>query len=281
MKAIIFLPGRICNGTSFFLYPSDRAFHFPEDLFCRVAAGCAQHGDRLHRVEVAEMGEFTGINIVPGIITAAGQDHKCHAAAHGLLQPHGCALLVQLLQKAPSFDLAEDLSIVQAPYFGQIHRDLAQSLRKIAVFFHAAEPIFQGLHYLGFPLRWEGPKGDLPACPAIGVGHIKDIPEPVVLLAVHQQRDASGALVHPTAQAIPGADLRAGRGSGLLRVNEELFLKGIFIIVGGCGEKVHILPRSRRDPSGFPGCQLCNVFGSRSAHRASPRSLCLGRRRFP
>ena len=93
---------------------------------------------------------------------------------------------------------------------------------KVGLIGKFAIAVFQRLHHRPLILRPHLPDGDGAPRTAVGVGHIKDVPQFIALFGIHQQGDPRGALVHPPAMLVPEVGLGAGGGIRLLGVDQKL-----------------------------------------------------------
>jgi len=101
-----------------------------------------------------------------------------------------------------------------------------------------------------------------------GVRQVKDIFQPGSAVRVFaDQGDAFGARFHPAPHPlIPQLHAGAGRGVRALGVDQELFIKGIFIEAGGCIQIPLPAFRTLRYFSGSLVCQLRNLVQLKKSH---------------
>ena len=96
---------KCANFPSFFLlHFLDGFAHIPDDHLGNIAGCGTEHGDNLHGVEINEVAEILPVKILPRLIPRTGECHKSDAAFQRGFQPRFKACVVQLLQKAASFD---------------------------------------------------------------------------------------------------------------------------------------------------------------------------------
>ena len=82
-----------------------------------------------------------------------------------------------------------------------------------------SKAVFQRFNGYAFVLRLHPPDGNGTSGAAVGVRHIKDVPQPVAPVSVHQQGNPRGAPIHPPAMLVPKVGLSAGGGVRLLGEN--------------------------------------------------------------
>ena len=131
-------------------------------------------------------------------------------------------------------------------------------MREISRLLHIAEAGLKAFRYRIFVLRLHLPKGDVPSGTAVGVGDIKDMSQLVGNISVDQQRDAFRALVYPSAEFIPCVDFRTRRCIWLLRMDEQLLLKAVLVVVCRRNQKIGISVGIGGDIPGSLGRHLQN-----------------------
>ena len=205
----------------------------PQGHFRHVAGGSAQDGDCFVGVEVIQVREIIRIEILPGVIAAPGQRHKCHAAFDRAFQPDGKVLVVQLFQQASGLHRPEHFRIVREVVLYDGVRDTGKTGHKTRLLIQWAEAVFQCLDHSIFILRLQLPQVQGPVLPGVGVGHIEDISKPIPVLRLDQKGDSFGALIDPPAQTVPGADFGAGCSFRFLGVDKKLLPEGVLVIGSG------------------------------------------------
>ncbi|WP_249390813.1 hypothetical protein [Dysosmobacter welbionis] len=188
------------------------------------------------------MGEILAAEIVHGVDAAPGQHDKGHAVLHQTLKPCFSAEIVQFFQQAARLDTPQFRVVVAKVIF---HDDLCrfqQAGGKAGAVRELAIAVLQCLDYRVLIPRLHLPDGDHAPLAAVGIGHIKDIPQLVALVRVHQQGDPPGAPVNIAAMLVPEVDLGAGGGVRLLCVNQKLVAEIVLEVVGGGGQERHIVP---------------------------------------
>ena len=131
-------------------------------------------------------------------------------------------------------------------------------MRKISRLLHIAEAGLKAFRYRLFVLRLHLPEGDIPSGAAVGVGDIKDMSQLIRNITVNQQGNALCTLVYPSAEFIPCIDFRARRCIRFLRMDEQLFLKVVLVVVCRRNKKIGISIGVGSDILGGLGRQLQN-----------------------
>ena len=220
----------------------DRSGDLPQGHFRNIAHRAAQDGQGFRGVKVIDMGEILAAEIVHGVDAAPGQHDKGHAVLHQTLKPCFSAEIVQFFQQAARLDTPQFRVVVAKVIF---HDDLCrfqQAGGKAGAVRELAIAVLQCLDYRVLIPRLHLPDGDHAPLAAVGIGHIKDIPQLVALVRVHQQGDPPGAPVNIAAMLVPEVDLGAGGGVRLLCVNQKLVAEIVLEVVGGGGQERHIVP---------------------------------------
>ena len=219
-----------------------RAGDLTQRHFGNVADSAAQDRQGFRGVEVKDMGKVLAAEILLGVDAAPGQHDIGHAVFQQALEPRFSIEVVQFFQQTALFD-ATQLGEVVAKVV--LHDDLCrlqQALGKVRLVSKLAIAVLQRLRHRPLVLRLHLPDGDGAPLPAVGVGHIKDVPQFVAPVGVHQQGDPRGAPVHPAAIFVPEVDLSAGGGVRLLGKNQKLVTEAVLEVVGSGGQERHIIP---------------------------------------
>lgn len=220
----------------------NRAGDLPQGHFRNIAYCTAKNGQRFRGIKVIDMCEIFVAEIVHGVDAAPGQHDKGHAVFHQALKPCFSAEIVQFFQQAASLDTPQ-FRVVVAKVI--LHDDLCRIQKaggKAGAVRELAIAVLQRLdHRIHIP-RLHLPDGDGAPLAAVGIGHIKDIPQFIALVGIHQQGDPPGAPVDIAAMLVPEVDLGAGGGVRLLRVDQKLVTETVLEVVGGGGQERHIVP---------------------------------------
>ncbi|WP_300758045.1 hypothetical protein [uncultured Oscillibacter sp.] len=219
-----------------------RAGNFPQRHFGNVADSAAQDGQGFRGVEVVDMGKIFTAEIVLGVDAAPGQHDIGHAVFQQALEPRFSIEVVQFFQQTALFDATQLGEVVAKVVLHDNLCRLQQALGKVRLVSKLAVAVLQRLRHRPLVLRLHLPDGDGAPLPAVGVGHIKDVPQLVAPVGVHQQGDPRGAPVHPPPVLVPELDFSAGGGVRLLGVNQKLVAEIVFEVVGGGGQERHIVP---------------------------------------
>lgn len=241
------LPVRISVKCAIFpllrpVQAQNRSGDLPQGHFRNIAHRAAQDGQGLRGVKVIDMGEILAAEIVHGVDAAPGQHDKGHAVLHQALKPCFSAEIVQFFQQAARLDTPQFRVVVAKVIF---HDDLGrfqQAGGKTRAVRELAIAVLQRLDHRVLIPRLHLPDGDGAPLTAIGIGHIKDIPQLITPVRVHQQGDPPGATVDIAAMLIPEVDLGAGGGVRLLCVDQKLVTEIVLEVVGGGGQKGHVIP---------------------------------------
>ncbi|MEY8317695.1 hypothetical protein AALB19_10345 [Oscillospiraceae bacterium 50-58] len=188
------------------------------------------------------MGKIFTAEIVLGVDAATGQHDIGHAVFQQALEPRFSIEVVQFFQQTALLDTPQLGTIVAKVVLHDDLRCLQQALGKVGLVGKLAVAVLQRLQHRPLILRLHPPDGDGAPLPAVGVGHIKDVPQFIALVGIHQQGDPRGAPVHPPAIPVPEVDLSAGSGVRLLGENQKLVAETVLEVMGGGGQERHIVP---------------------------------------
>ena len=111
---------------------------------------------------------------------------------------------------------------------------------KIACVLNLTEACRETFRDRVFILRLHSPKGNISARAAVSVGHIEYISQLVRNISVHQKGNSLSALVNPSTEPVPCVNFGTRRSLRLLRVNEKLLLKTVFVVVCRRYKKIRI-----------------------------------------
>jgi len=193
------------------------------------------------------------------------------AGGHEIAKTHPQVEIVQALQKAALCIIGEVGQMVAVDFLhgaaGHLH-DLVPYIP----FIGGAISLFQGGEDGGVVFFTHLPQIRLPRTPhRAGVRNVKDVfqagfPTPVF----SYDRNTLGTGFHPAAHcAIPQLHAGTGGGIGPLGINQELFIKGIFVNAGGRRQILHPAVGVPRDDLGSLVSQL-GYFLQFACHRVSP-----------
>ena len=236
----------------------NRAGDLPQGHFRNIAHRAAQDGQGFRGVKVIDMGEILAAEIVHGVDAAPGQHDKGHAALHQAPEPCFGTKIVQFFQQAALFDAPQFRVVVAKVVLHDDLRRFQQAGGKTRAVRELAIAVLQCLDYRVLIPRLHLPDGDHAPLAAVGIGHIKDIPQLVALVRVHQQGDPPGAPVDIAAMLVPEVDLGAGGGVRLLCVDQKLVTEIVLEVVGGGGQERHIVPAVGGNFAGLLRCKLYN-----------------------
>lgn len=191
-------------------------------------------------VEVYYMGEVIWQKMLIRIVTAPLDRYESDTVFYGRSEPDLQIQIVQFLQKAAGshqFQIPEVVGkIICNGQFGGFY----QGLRHIQVLNFFAIAVTQGFYYGIFIPLLHLPEGDVAVEPAVGICQIEHIAQFIGGIGVHQKGDALGTTVDPSAQFVPGFDIRTGDCPRLLDVDQNLILKAVFVGVRCGGKECHV-----------------------------------------
>ena len=220
----------------------NRAGDLPQRHFRNIAYCTAQNGQRFRGIKVIDMGEILAAEIVCGVDAAPGQHDKGHTVFHQALEPCFGAEIVQFFQQTALFDALQFHVVVAKVVLYDDPCRFQQAGGKAGLIRELAIAVLQRLDYRVLILRSHPPDGDHAPLAAVGIRHIKDIPQLVAPVGIHQQGDPTGAPVDIAAMLVPEVDLGAGGSAWLLRVDQKLVPEIVLEVVGGGGQERHVIP---------------------------------------
>lgn len=220
----------------------DRAGDLPQRHFRNIAHSTAQDRQGFRGVKVIDMREILAAEIVQWVNAAPGQYDKGHTVLHQNPKPCFGTEVVQFFQQASLFDTPQFREVVAKVV---LHDDLrriqqaggeAGSVRELTI------AVLQRLDHRVLIPRLHLPDGDHAPLAAVGVRHIKDVPQFITSVGVHQQGDPPGATVDIAAMPVPEVNFGAGGSVRLLRVDQKLVAEIVLEVVGSGSQKGHVIP---------------------------------------
>ena len=163
----------------------DRSGDLPQGHFRNIAHRAAQDGQGFRGVKVIDMGEILAAEIVHGVDAAPGQHDKGHAALHQALKPCFGTEIVQLFQQAARLDAPPFRVVVAKVVLYNDLRRFQQAGGKTRAVRELAIAVLQRLDHRVLIPRLHLPDGDGAPLTAVGVRHIKDIPQLITPVRVH------------------------------------------------------------------------------------------------
>ena len=110
----------------------DGTLDLPEHHLRDIAGARAENGNDLRRVEIEEIPEVIGEEVVSRVNAAAGQQHKADAGSHGLAQPYLRVQIIQFFEETALLDpvqIAEVVrNIVLDHHTGAVHQAFGKAL---------------------------------------------------------------------------------------------------------------------------------------------------------
>ena len=216
-----------------------------------VAGGRAKNSKDLRRVEVGDVPEIIVVIVVPGVLSAPGQQHECHAVCQDASELNFNIEIVQFFQECVSSVLAQLREIVRHIILDGVLCGRYKCLGKGVLIRQFPEAVFQGFRDLGLIFRAHAPDGHgTRKSTGVGVGNIEIIFKPGTALVLPvKDGDAGSSTVDPAPKLpVPFFNLQHGGGVWALGIDQKLFLERKPIVAAGGGQK--LLPLLGR--SDFP-----------------------------
>lgn len=216
----------------------DRSADLPQAHLCDVAGGDAQGVDGGRRVEFVDMGKFVSGEIIVRPQAQPGHQHIGHADLQRVPIEHLQIEVIQFLQQAVLPALPQVLQVVREVVCHGIVAGRAHRIRQIFFFGQIAEGGLQRFDDLRLKGRVHRPDGQRTGkAGRMGVRNIK-IELQAVLPVIAKYGDALGPTIDPAAKPfVPALHLKDRRGVRALGVDQNLVIKGAFVIVAGRAEK--------------------------------------------
>ena len=216
----------------------DCAADLPQPHFRDVAGGDAQGIDGGGRVEFVHMGELIGRKILVCPQAEAGHQHIGHADLQRISVERLQIEVIQFLQQAVLPALPQVLQVVREVVRHGVMAGGAHGVRQIFFFGQVAEGGLQRFDDLRLKGRVHRPDGQRTGKTGrMGIGNIK-IELQAVLPVIAKYGDALGSTVDPAAKlTVPSLHLKDRRGIRALCVDQNLIIKGTFVVIAGGTEK--------------------------------------------
>ena len=239
----------LCKCAISFLPAKDfhRFANLSQHHFGNIAGSGAEDRNGFRGVEVPHMDKVLKADLVQRIKAAAYQKNIGDAGPERGFQPHLGIEVIQLFQKAVLLHPTQVCQIVGQIIVHHGFRKPCEKVGKGLVAVDGSEAVFQSLGYFRFIPFLQLPKGDITTGTAVGIGDVKHIAKSVRPIRVYQKGDALCASVDPSAQTVPGVDVRTGGGVGLLGMDEELLGEAVLVVIGHRMQKGGIILRRGHD----------------------------------
>ena len=216
----------------------DRSADLPQSHLRDVAGGDAQGVDRRRCVEFVNMGELIGRKIIVCPQAQPGHQHIGHADLQRIPVEHLQIKVIQLLQQAVLPAVAEILQVVCDVICHGIVAGRAHGVRQIFFFGKVAEGGLQRFDDLRLKGRVHRPDGQWTGkAGGVGIRHV-EVELQAVLPVIAKYGDALGPTIDPAAKlTVPALHLKDRRGVRALGVDQNLIIKGTFVVIAGRAEK--------------------------------------------
>ena len=216
----------------------DRSADLPQAHLRNVAGSDAQGVDGGRCVEFVNMGELIGRKIIVCPQAQPGHQHIGHADLQRIPVEHLQIKVIQLLQQAVLPALPQVLQVVCDVVRHGVMTGGTHGVRQIFFFGQVAEGGLQRFDDLRLKGRVHRPDGQRTGkAGRMGVRNIK-IELQAVLTVITKYGNALGSTVDPAAKlTVPALHLKDRRGVRALGVDQNLIIKGAFVIVAGRAEK--------------------------------------------
>ena len=205
-------------------------------------------------IEVYHMWEVIRQKVLIRIVTAPLHCYESNTVFYGRSEPDLQIQIVQFLQKAAGshqFQIPEVIrKIICNGQFGGFRQSL-NHVHGLNIF---SKAVTQGFFYGIFIPLLHLPEGDSAVEATVGIRQIEHITQLVGSIGVHQKGNALGTPIDPSAQLIPGVDIRTGDCPWLLCMDQKLVLKAVFVCVRCGGEECHVLFAIGDDAFCFISC---------------------------
>ena len=216
----------------------DCAADLPQAHLRDVAGGDAKGVDGGRCVEFVDMGKFVSGEIIVRPQAQPGHQHIGHADLQRVSVERLQVEVIQFLQQAVLPALPQVLQVVREVVRHGVVAGGAHGVRKISFFGQVTEGGLQRLDDLRLKGRVHRPDGQWAGkAGRMGVRNIK-IELQAVLPVITKYGNALGSTVDPAAKlTVPALHLKDRRGVRALGVDQNLIIKGAFVIVAGRAEK--------------------------------------------
>ena len=149
------------------------------------------------------MGKILAGEIVLEVNAAPGQHDIGHAVFQQAPEPCFGAEIVQFFQQTALSDTAQFGEVVAKIVLYDDLCRLQQAPGKVGLVGKLAVAVLQRLCHSTLVLRFHLPNGNGAPCVAVGVRHVKNIPQLIAPVSVHQQGNPCGTPFHPAAIFVP------------------------------------------------------------------------------
>ena len=216
----------------------DCAADLPQPHLRDVAGGDAKGVDRRRCVEFVNMGELIGRKIIVHPQAQPCHQHIGHADLQRVPVERLQVEVIQFLQQAVLAAVAEILQVVREVVRHGVVAGRAHGVRQISFFGQVAEGGLQRFDDLLLKGRVHRPDGQRTGkAGGMGIRHV-EVELQTVLTVITKYGNALGPTVDPAAKlTVPTLHLKDCGGVRALGVDQNLIIKGTFVIVAGGAEK--------------------------------------------
>ena len=218
-----------------------RFLNIPKKHFRNTAGGSTQNGKGFVGVEVYHMGEVIRQKMLIRIVTAPLHSYESNTVFYGSSEPDLQIQIIQFLQKTTGSHQFQIPKIVRKIIRNGLLGRFRQGLNHVHGLNIFSKAIAQRFLYSFFIPLLHLPEGDIAVEPTVGICQVEYIPQLIGGICIHQKCNALGAPVDPPAQLIPGVYIGTGDSPWLLRMDQKLILKAVFIGVRCGGKECHVL----------------------------------------
>ena len=216
----------------------DCAADLPQAHLRNVAGGNAEGVDRAGRVKFIDMGKLVGGRIIVCPQAEACEQHIRHADLQRVPIEHLQIEVIQFLQQTVLAAVAEVLQVIRDIVRHGVVGGGTYSVNKVIFPGKAAEGSFQRLDDRRFKGRLHRPDGQRPGeTGRMGIRHI-EVKFQLAAPVIPEHGDTLSAPVDPAPKLpIPALHLQNRRGIRPLSVDQDLLVKGAFVVIAGGAEK--------------------------------------------
>ena len=216
----------------------DRSADLPQPHLCDVAGSDAQGVDGGRCVEFVDMGKFVSSEIIVRPQAQPGHQHICHADLQRVPVERLQIEVIQFLQQAVLAAVAEILQVVREVVCHGVMAGGAHRIRQIFFFGKVAEGGLQRFDDLRLKGRVHRPDGQRTGKTGrMGIRHV-EVELQTVLPVITKYGNALGPAIDPAAKLTsPALHLKDRRGVRALGVDQNLIIKGTFVVIAGRAEK--------------------------------------------
>ncbi|MDD5907501.1 MAG: hypothetical protein PUD76_04000 [Clostridia bacterium] len=216
----------------------DRAADLPQAHLRNIAGGNAQGIDGGRRIEIIHMGKFVRGKILVCLEAQAGQQHIGHADLQRVPVEHLKVQIVQFLQQAVLPAVLQILQVVREVVRHGIVAGGSHRVGQCSFLGKVAKGVFQRFYDCRFKGRVHFPDGQrTEKAGFMGVRHI-EVELQDILPVIPKHSDALGSTVYPAAKLpVPAVHFKHRRSIRALGIDQDLLVKGAFVVVTGGTEK--------------------------------------------